>query len=229
MTDINLLAKEHGLFVVEDSAQAFMSCDTHGKKLGTLSDIGCFSLSMCKLISSGQGGFCVTKDASLACRLRELRTHGLPSTFSAPKWTQLGFNFRYNDILASIARSQLCYLDDYIFAHRRIDNAYKDLITNPNFLPIDSSDFSDNIPIYHEFIVDNQSSWIEYLSSVGVNARPFYPCIHTADYLGSYSDSLQFPNSRAFSAQGISLPGGPHIPSNHLEYVVEVINGRDNA
>ena len=226
MNDINILAKEYGLFVVEDSAQAFMSCDAHGQKLGTLSDIGCFSLSMCKLLSSGQGGFCVTKDAALANRLRELRTHGLSSTFSAAKWSQLGFNFRYNDILASVALSQLCYLDDYISAHRHIEKSYRNLISNPNFAPICSTDTSENIPIYHEFIVDNQNSWIEYLSSYGVNARPFYPCIHTADYLGGYSDSSPFPNSSNFSAKGISLPGGPHFPSNHLEYVIKVINAR---
>ena len=85
---------------------------------------------MCKLVSSGQGGFCVTKDAALANRLRELRTHGLSSTFSAAKWSQLGFNFRYNDILASVALSQLSYLDDYISAHRHIDKSYRNLISN---------------------------------------------------------------------------------------------------
>ena len=209
MKEINTLAKEYGLFVVEDSAQAFMSCDAHGHKLGTLSDIGCFSLSMCKLVSSGQGGFCVTKDAALANRLRELRTHGLSSTFGLAKWSQLGFNFRYNDILASVALSQLSYLEDYISAHHRIDKAYRNLISNPNFVPIDTSDSSENIPIYHEFIVDNRSSWLEYLNYFGVNARPFYPCLHTADYLAGYSDSSQFPNSSTFSAKGISLPGGP--------------------
>ena len=228
MKSINSIADAYDLFVVEDSAQAFLSCNDQGQKLGTLSDIGCFSLSMCKLISSGQGGFCVTKDADLANKLREIRTHGVSSTFSASKWSQLGCNFRYNDILASIALSQILHIDDYINTHRLIDKLYRDNIKNPKFLSFDLPHSPNNIPIYHEFLVENQSSWIDYLNSCGVSARPFYPCLHTADYLFDYSDSSKFPHSFNFSSKGLSLPGGPHIPSSHVDHVIQVINARQH-
>jgi dTDP-4-amino-4,6-dideoxygalactose transaminase len=226
MKAINSIARAYNLFVVEDSAQSFLSCNDQSQKLGTLSDIGCFSLSMCKLVSSGQGGFCVTKDADLASKLREMRTHGLSSTFSATKWSQLGFNFRYNDILASIALSQIQNVDDYIHAHRSVDSFYRNNISNPQFIPFESVNSSFNIPIYQEYFVDDQSSWIDYLKSCGIQARPFYPCLHTAEYLYDSINTLSFPYSSNFSSRAISLPGGPHISLSHLQYVVDAINSR---
>ena len=151
---------------------------------------------MCKLVSSGQGGFCVTTILlwPISC---ELRTHGLASTFSSIEWNQLGCNFRYNDILASLCMSQLQKVDAYIESHKHLYSLHRNLIIHPKFLPITPQHRPNEIPIYHEFLVDDRAAWLSYLSSHGVQARP---SIHTSKQIIlqglNYSD---FVHSSDFS------------------------------
>ena len=65
MTELVNYCKEQKFYLIEDSAQS-LGCRINGKNLGTFGNIGCFSLSSPKIISTGQGGFCVTDDALLA-------------------------------------------------------------------------------------------------------------------------------------------------------------------
>ena len=91
------IAEAKNIKIVEDAAQAFMS-KHKGKYLGTYGDIGCFSLSMAKLISTGQGGFIVTNSGELNTRIRRMRTHGVSSTFEPERWDMKGGNFRYTEL-----------------------------------------------------------------------------------------------------------------------------------
>jgi len=106
MRRIREIAKQNHLFVIEDAAQAIASKNADGF-LGTQSDIGCFSLSVAKTIATGQGGFAVTNNDSLAEKLRSIRTHGVENVKDPGKWVMAGFNFRFTDVLASIGIEQL--------------------------------------------------------------------------------------------------------------------------
>ena len=105
MEAVNALAQEYGLFIVEDAAQAFLSRNSTGY-LGTQSDAGCFSLSIAKLISTGQGGVIVTESQQLHEKLKLIGNHGVVDNFT-DTWNELGFNFKYTDLLASFGIAQL--------------------------------------------------------------------------------------------------------------------------
>jgi dTDP-4-amino-4,6-dideoxygalactose transaminase len=100
MPALKALAPRHNLKVVEDAAQAFLSKGSFGW-LGAQSDFGCFSLGMTKLVSTGQGGFVVTRDESLYHRMRRVQCHGVVDTL-IDTYEMLGSNFKFNDVLASI-------------------------------------------------------------------------------------------------------------------------------
>ena len=105
--NINKIAAKYNLKVIEDCAQAFCSKNSFGY-FGTQSDVGVFSLGIAKLITTIQGGFLATRDESLFKRLKKIRNHGLSSytpDFSDPDI--LGFNFKFNDVLASVGLSQI--------------------------------------------------------------------------------------------------------------------------
>lgn len=119
---INAVAKKHGLFVIEDTAQA-PGAIYNGKLAGTLADIGVFSLNYHKHIHCGEGGIVVTNDDRLAERLRLIRNHAesvVEDMGVSNLSNMIGFNFRLPEIEAAIIRCQLKKLPELI--HIRQEN-----------------------------------------------------------------------------------------------------------
>ena len=188
MSSIQAIASKYSLFIIEDAAQAFMS-KTNNTFLGTIGDIGCFSLSMAKLISTGQGGFLVTKSLDLANKIKRIRTHGLDTVYNPSSWGILGGNFRYTDIQASIGRNQLKSLQHKISHCQLIYNSYKRGLSSlsDKFSLIEVSIQSGELPIYNEYQCSHRQELLDFLAHHGVNSRPFYPSISQASYLPSES------------------------------------------
>lgn len=106
---VNAIAKKHGLYVIEDCAQAPYSF-YKGRFAGTLGDIGIFSLNYHKHIHSGEGGIVVTDNDELADRVRLIRNHAeavVEDKGVSNLSNMIGFNFRMTELEASIARCQL--------------------------------------------------------------------------------------------------------------------------
>jgi perosamine synthetase len=123
MDEILALAKKHNIRVIEDCAQV-PGAMYMGRPVGTLGDLGIFSLNYHKHIHTGEGGVIVTNDADLAERCQLIRNHG--ENVAEPKgvkdfYNLQGFNFRLPEIEAAIGIEQLKKLPALI--HRRIENA----------------------------------------------------------------------------------------------------------
>jgi perosamine synthetase len=220
MRRIREIAAQHGLFVIEDAAQAIASKNADGF-LGTQSDIGCFSLSIAKTITTGQGGFAVTNDTGLAERLRAIRTHGVENVKDPGRWVMVGFNFRFTDVLASIGIEQLKRLPSRVTQLERIYLTYEAELRNSPFklIPVDLE--AGEIPVYSEFLIEDRQSWVRYLEEAGIETRPFYPDVDQADYLGI--SGHDYPNSRKFSSTGIYLPSGPSQSLDNITRVISMI------
>ncbi len=109
LTALRQLADKHGLYLIEDNAQAILAKE-HESYTGTVGHIGVFSLNVHKHIQCGEGGVCVTDDDDLALRMQLIRNHGE----NVVDWLQLdnitnilGYNFRLPEISAAIANVQL--------------------------------------------------------------------------------------------------------------------------
>lgn len=115
------LARRHGLRVIEDCAQAH-GATYKGRPVGTLGDIGVFSLNVNKTIQSGEGGVCLTRNETLRHRLALIRNHAEAVVEGAgvKELTNLiGFNFRMTEVTAAIALEQLQKLEE--LNHHRIE------------------------------------------------------------------------------------------------------------
>src|ERR1700678_1823400 len=123
MQPLMAIARQHGLKVIEDAAQAIGTAYTNGQRVGTFGDVGCFSFFPSKNLGAfGDAGLCTTNDAELAESMRVLRVHGgKPKYFHAV----IGGNFRIDELQAAVLRVKLKYLDGWTAARQR-NAAYYD-------------------------------------------------------------------------------------------------------
>ena len=205
--------------ILEDAAQALGSKDKNGNFLGTIGDIGCFSLSVAKIISTGQGGFVVTKDDETALRLRNMRTHGVENTIQVESWVMPGFNFRFTDILGSIGVVQMSLLDKRIERIRQIQEIYFNGLQNYQGVTL-IKNAQDEIGPYIEILTPNRNGLMETLRKNHIESRPFYPSLNTAKYFNNFES---YPNSHKFSQMGLYLPSGPSITDIQIKKVISAI------
>jgi 8-amino-3,8-dideoxy-alpha-D-manno-octulosonate transaminase len=119
MEELLHLARAHGLRVIEDVAQADGG-SYRGRRLGTLGDVGCFSLQFNKIITCGEGGAVITADEAVYNRAVMLHdTVGGLRNNLPPDETLLGMNFRITEIAAAVALVQLGRLDGLLDEMRR--------------------------------------------------------------------------------------------------------------
>jgi perosamine synthetase len=119
------IADKHGLYVIEDCAEAHgASC--RGRTVGSFGDMGCFSFYANKIITTGEGGMIVTNNANLADRLRLLRNLG----FTNPRFRHevAGYNFRITAYQAAMGAVQVRKLPQIVEAKRTMAARYRDVL-----------------------------------------------------------------------------------------------------
>jgi len=124
LRELRKLADEHGIYLIEDAAQAPLATEG-GQFAGTIGHIGVFSLNYHKHIHTGEGGVCVTNDDDLALRLRAIRNHGenvVEPLGIADATNLIGFNFRMMEISAAIGTEQLKKADRLVREREEIAN-----------------------------------------------------------------------------------------------------------
>jgi perosamine synthetase len=216
------VAQENNISVVEDAAQAMYSRNQKGY-LGTQSDIGCFSLSVAKLISTGQGGVLVTREDSTAKKIRAVRTHGLEDVQDVACWGRMpGFNFRITDMQSAIGLVQLEQIAERANRVRQIYQHYEEGlkdIRGINVIPVDLK--AGEIPIYNEVLCDKRAQFMAAMQGYGIETRRFFPDMAKAPY---FEDTIGGDGaSQHFGLDGVTLPSGPDQSLEDVEYVVDKI------
>lgn len=219
MKEIGRIASKYGLYVIEDAAQAFLSRGSQGY-LGTHSDVGCFSLSVAKLISTGQGGFVITRNEEIYQKLKLIRTHGVRDVINVA-YEQLGLNFRFTDMQASIGIAQLGCIGDRVMRLKSVYERYEEglrEIPALKLIPVNLQ--AGEMPLYIEVLCEDRERLIQFLADHSIQTRPFYPDLHTASYLDCNGI---FPKSAYFAARGLFLPCGPAQSLENIDRVVDVL------
>jgi len=211
------IADQYGLTVIEDAAQALFS-KRGGKFIGTESDAGCFSLSVAKLLPTGQGGFVVTRKREVYEQLKRIRTHGVDDVINCT-FHQMGFNFRFTDLQASVGLAQLNRVEERIRRLKEIYIAYEKGLQAFPFLKLIPVNISEGeIPIYIEVLCQEREKIVSFLAKEQIQARPLYPNLETAGHLGV---SGEFPNAEIFGTQGLVLPCGPAQSLENINRVID--------
>lgn len=219
MAALRKVARKHGVSVVEDACQALFSRG-HGGFLGTLSDAGCFSLGVTKLISTGQGGVVVTRSRKIYEQLKLVRNHGVADTFEAVYGVK-GFNFKFTDLQASLGLVQLGRGPERVKHVKAVYSTYASALAGLPFLKLIPVNVKGGeVPLYVEVMCEEREPLRKFLARRGVQTRPFLPDLDRSPHLRAKG---AFPHSRPFSAQGFFLPSGPSQSLSDVERAIEAI------
>jgi len=218
------LAKKHDIAIIEDACQAHGS-KYRGRDVGTIGDVGCFSLYPSKVITTGEGGLLTTNDDGLAERLRQIRTHGEIRPY---EYVQLGHNYRMPELQSAIGEVQLKRLPKFL-KQRKTNATYltkhlRDLdgIT----LPTEASWATHNWYLYTLRISAprNRDAVQKALQEAKIGVAIYYevPLHLTPIYqkLFQYKEGLM-PVSEQAAKEVLSLPVHPALTKEELEWTVQ--------
>ena len=150
-----------------------------------------------------------------------MRTHGIENVIEPGKWDMLGFNFRFTDVLASIALEQFKKLELRLSRLREIYNRYEVGMTglaNIQMIPLNLD--GGEVGPYIEILSDDRESLVKHLMQHGIESRKFYPDLDTASYFKATKEN---PNSRIFGSDGLYLPSGPSLSNDSIDFVLSAL------
>jgi len=206
MDKIMNIAKKNDLYVIEDAAEALMS-KHKGKYLGTFGNLGCFSFSPNKTITTGQGGVIITNDDALHKRLRELKDQGRPirGTGGDDLHETIGYNFKFTDLQAGLGLGQITYLESRMDRIKKIHQIYEENLKNVEGIKLlDFDILGGELPQWSDALVERRDELDTYLEGNGIGCRRFWLPIHTQKPYRKVDDD--FPNSTSLSKKALWLP-----------------------
>ena len=216
MQRINKIAKNFGLIVIEDAAQAH-GADIKGKRAGSWGLAGCFSFYPTKNMTTGEGGMITTNNRKFAEEARLFRNHGMEKRYYHDF---LGYNFKMTEIAAAIGIEQLKKLES--FTKKRIKNAG---FLDKNLEVIQQA-ITPTVPdgyrhVFHQYTlkVSERKKLISKLDQAKVGNMIYYPIpIHKQKPYQTYSKK-SYPVSEKLSKEVISIPVHPGLTKKDLEKI----------
>jgi dTDP-4-amino-4,6-dideoxygalactose transaminase len=226
MNEINEIAAEHGIAVIEDAAQA-IGARYHGRAVGSLGVMGCFSFFPSKnLGGAGDGGLVTTHNAALDERLRLLRVHGARKKY---EYELLGMNSRLDALQAAILRVKLPHLEHWATGRRRNAERYRELFHEFRLeamikAPLTPPGFTH---AYNQFTirVREREALREHLHTRSIPTEVYYPKpLHLQKAFAHLGHKHgDFPESEAAGDEVLSLPIYPELTDEQQRSVVAAI------
>jgi len=222
MDRISDIARQHGLKVIEDAAQAHGAL-YKGKPAGSIGDVGCFSFYPAKNLGAyGDGGMVVTNNSQLAEQVRLLRDHGRREKY---EHLLLGFNSRLDTLQAAILRVKLKRLAEWNARRRAIAARYRDLLGGLDIgLPVDDESGE---PVYYMFVVrtDRRDRLAEALHAQGIATGIHYPIpLHLQPAYSHLGHKIgDFPESERAAQDVLSIPMYPELSEEQIRIVAEAL------
>lgn len=216
---------DRDLILIEDAAQAH-GAEYHGRRVGSLADLGCFSFYPTKNMTTGEGGMVTTDDDALAKQVRLLINHGQSQKYLH---SAVGYNYRMTNIAAAIGLVQLNRVEG--FNERRIENArYLDRhlagtgVVTPCVAPGVRH-------VYHQYVVKipadyalSRDTFMNVLAERGIGTAVHYPIpVNRQPVYQAEDTTASCPVSDDLAASVVSLPVHPSVTDEELAYICDTV------
>jgi len=227
MNELRAIAKQYNLIIIEDCAEA-LGAIYQGERVGTMGDIGCFSFFGNKIITTGEGGMCITNNDELAERMRILRDHGMNR--SKKYWYDLlGFNYRMTNMQAAVGLAQLEQIDGLLKTRDDIYRTYENAFSSCKKIVLQENHHQQSVNWIFTLrmqgvSIEQRDAVMADLKAQNIDSRPvFYP-IHQMDFYQNGDFFRSIPeNSKLISREGISLPTFIGLDHGDINFIAETL------
>lgn len=240
LDEIMAIAKKHNLKVVEDACHGPLS-EYKGKKLGTIGDCSAFSFFSNKNISTGEGGMFVSNSEELAAKAKLMRSHGMTTMSyqrasghaTAYDIVELGYNFRMDDIRASIAIEQLKKLPEDLNKRMAVRKRYEEKLSSIKGVVVPFADCDEFTSNYIMPVVLTQGSKEERdairekIHAAGIQTSVHYPAIHRFSIYKNYGAVL--PQTDYVTDHEITLPMYAALTMEQVDFICETLDKAVNG
>ena len=224
MAALHQLSQQYGFKIIEDASHA-VGASYQGGKVGNCrySDITVFSFHPVKIITTAEGGSCLTNSPELADTLARLRSHGItrnpeemthePDGAWYYQQIELGYNYRMTELQAALGVSQMTRLDEFVARRHALADRYDALLADlPLTLPHRNPNNRSALHLYPVQVQPESGKTrqqvFDYLRAHGIGANVHYIPVHTQPYYRQRFGFAHgdFPAAEAYYARAISLP-----------------------
>jgi dTDP-4-amino-4,6-dideoxygalactose transaminase len=228
------LAEAHGLFVVEDAAQAVGAAvpGFASRRAGAVGDAGCLSFYPTKNLGGlGDGGMVLTSSCEIAQRLRILRAHG--AVGGLYRHEVLGLASRLDALQAAALSVKLRYVARWNVRRRQVAEWYGEAFRSTDLVAPRSTRISlplsaGEAHVFHQYVIrvsGHRDGLRAHLDDRGIGTQVYYPiplplqpCLRHLGHKGG-----DFPEAERASAETLALPIYPELPRSAVETVVDTI------
>lgn len=217
------VADRHGLFVVEDCAQAH-GAQFEGRNVGALGELGCFSFYPGKnLYAFGEGGSVTCDSEAYFKHMTRLKNQGCDVRYYHD---EIGYNMRLEGIQGAVLSVSLKYLPEWTRRRQELGERYLREITNP--LLVMQAHPENTTPVYHLFVitVPDHEDFVRYMEEAGVECNMHYPvpCHLQKAYAQLGYQPGDCPNAEYLAAHCVTLPLFPGMRREEQDRVIDLCN-----
>ena len=234
MDPIMKLARDYGLYVVEDAAEAH-GAEYKGKKTGGIGHVGCFSFYANKIITTGEGGMVVTNDEEIAERAKSLRNLCFPTERRIYLHSEVGYNYRMTNIQAAICLAQFERIDELAEMRRRNAHLYNEYLKEIKGirLPVEK-EWAKNVYWMYSILIDDEfgmsrDELMVKLEKKGIETRTFFISMHEQPAflnMGLFKfKGESYPVAEDLARTGMYLPSSSGLKEEEIKSICDVIRG----
>jgi len=222
MDEIQALAEQHGLLVIEDCAQSFGS-RYRDKMTGSMGCAGAYSFFPSKNLGCyGDGGMIATNDDAIAAQIKMLRNHGSSRQYHHDV---IGYNSRLDELQAVILRIKLKRIDEYNQQRLRVARQYNQLLAGSRFeTPVIPED-RDHVFHQYTLLCDDRDALRETILAADISCAVYYPVPLHQQKAFADTEQPELPVTESTARRCLSLPIFPEMTEQQITRVCEAILG----
>jgi perosamine synthetase len=229
MAELEALAADHGLGILEDACEALGAVDSDGRQVGARGNLATFAFYPNKQMTTGEGGVAIPSGAEVAARLRSERNQGRAADMGWLDHGGLGFNYRLGDLAAALGVAQVERLDALLARRSRVAALYAEGLAGLDAVEAPMAERGSErrswfvYPVRLAAGIDRDAA-IAGLAGRGIAAKAYLPCIHLFPHLRELGwRQGQFPVAEEMSSRSLALPFFPAMTDAQVGRVCEAL------
>ncbi len=228
MDALIFVAKQHGIAVIEDAAEAVGS-EYHGRKAGSMGNIGVYSFHGTKTLTTGEGGMLITDEKNLYDRAVFFGDHGRKPGDRSFRHESIGYKYKMSSLQAALGLAQLERLDELVERKRQIFKSYKAELAsidgiqmNCEFRGIKNSYWMTTIVWDKDYGIQKEE-FIRQMNEAAMDCRPFFYPLSSLPAYKEYIDAEQYRHRNRFSYEispySVNLPSAMNVTDDQINRV----------